>query len=168
MADIRQGGDDHTMGAGPSGGIYRGTQFVPYEKKQHVPVIDDAYALAEELHEGQIRKGTGKPYFDEHLLKVGKMVQSAGGSNVAIMAALLHDAIEDQPDRDPERRILDVCGQEVLDLVRECTEIGPGGENKAPWMERKQEYLKHILKAPKSNLVKPEDVLLLKTADKLQ
>src|SRR5712692_799217 len=160
MSDIRQG-DDHVMGVGPSGGVYRGTQFVPYETKPRIPVIDDAYGLAEELHEGQVRKSTGRPYFEEHLLKVGKIVQAAGGSDVVIMAALLHDAIEDQPDRDPDGRIREVCGQEVLDLVRECTEIGPGGEDKAPWIDRKRAYLEHL----KSVSV---GALLISVADKLQ
>jgi hypothetical protein len=120
--------------------------------------------LAEELHRGQIRKRTGKSYFEEHLSKVALMVQMARGSVAMITASALHDALEDQPQRDPERRILEGCGdygQEVLDLVKECTEIGPGGEEKAPWLDRKRAYLNHLSEVSVG-------ALLISVADKLQ
>jgi len=120
--------------------------------------------LAEELHRGQIRKRTGRSYFEEHLCKVSLMVQVARGDVAMITAAALHDALEDQPERDPERRILEGCGdygQEVLDLVKECTEIGPGGEDKAPWKQRKLAYLEHLSEVSAG-------ALLISVADKLQ
>ena len=120
-----------------------------------------ALMLASSIHSGQIRKRTGKSYFDEHLFPVSEIVRSAGGTSEMVAAALLHDAIEDQPGRNPERRILEVCGQEVLDLVRECTEIGPGGEEKAPWLQRKQSYLEHLSSVSAG-------ALLISVADKLQ
>jgi hypothetical protein len=120
--------------------------------------------LAEELHRGQIRKRTGKSYFEEHLCKVALMVQAARGDVAMITAAVLHDALEDQPQRDPEKRILEGCGdygQEVLALVLECTEIGPGGEEKAPWLDRKRAYLQHLSEISVG-------ALLISVADKLQ
>lgn len=124
-------------------------------------VVRRAENLAKDLHEGQIRKRTGKSYFEEHLLKVAEIVQGAGGSPEMVAAALLHDALEDQPERDPEKRILEVCGQEVLDLVRECTEIGPGGEEKPPWKQRKLAYIVHLNEVTAG-------ALLISVADKLQ
>ena len=120
--------------------------------------------LAEELHRGQIRKRTGRSYFEEHLCKVALMVQEARGTIAMITASALHDALEDQPDRDPEKRILEGCGDyghEVLALVRECTEIGPGGEEKAPWIDRKRAYLNHLSEVSVG-------ALLISVADKLQ
>lgn len=124
-------------------------------------IVVRAHSLAESLHQSQARKSTGRAYFDEHLVKVSQIVESAGGSPEMVAAALLHDAIEDQPDRNPERRILDECGLKVLSLVRECTEIGPGGEDKAPWIDRKNAYLEHLS-------VVSAGALLISVADKLQ
>lgn len=125
------------------------------------PLIERAYNLAEYLHQGQIRKGTGLPYFTEHLVKVAEIVENAGGSEKAIAASLLHDGPEDQPEKEPERLIEEQCGSEVLSIVLECTEIGPGGEEKAPWTQRKQSYLSHLS-------VVSVEALMVSVADKLQ
>jgi len=125
------------------------------------PLVERAYNLAEYLHQGQIRKGTGLPYFSEHLVKVAEIVENAGGSEKAIAAALLHDTIEDQPSKNPRQLIEEQCGSEVLSIVLECTEIGPGGEDKAPWLQRKQSYLSHL------NVISAS-ALLVSVADKLQ
>ena len=54
-----------------------------------------AVALAAELHEGQVRKGTGVPYL-AHPLGVASLVLEAGGAEDEAIAGLLHDAVEDQ------------------------------------------------------------------------
>lgn len=55
--------------------------------------VDDAYALAAELHAGQLDK-SGRPYMG-HLQRVAEMVRRAGGNWVQEAAAVLHDSIED-------------------------------------------------------------------------
>lgn len=59
------------------------------------PSFNDALAYAAELHAVQLRKGTDIPYVS-HLLSVASLVLEHGGTEVEAIAALLHDAIEDQ------------------------------------------------------------------------
>ncbi|HEX2309301.1 MAG TPA: HD domain-containing protein, partial [Vicinamibacterales bacterium] len=68
------------------------------------PRFDRAFALARELHSSQIRKGTKIPYVS-HLLGVASLVLEDGGDEDQAIAALLHDAVEDQGGQPLLRRI---------------------------------------------------------------
>ncbi|GER92097.1 hypothetical protein KDW_62590 [Dictyobacter vulcani] len=125
-------------------------------------LLTRAFTLAAQLHAAQTRKTSivpNTPYLG-HLLEVAGIVQSNGAPEVAVAAALLHDAIEDQGAATREL-IQDQLGPEVLALVEECTEPGTGGATKAPWRERKEGYLQQVLRASTA-------ALLIKCADKLQ
>jgi (p)ppGpp synthase/HD superfamily hydrolase len=50
------------------------------------------------VHGGHVRKGTNIPYFS-HLMAVSATVIENGGSENEAVAALLHDAVEDQGGR---------------------------------------------------------------------
>ena len=54
-----------------------------------------ALVLATQLHASQKRKGTSIPYVS-HLLAVSSLVLEHGGNENQAIAALLHDALEDQ------------------------------------------------------------------------
>ncbi|MBQ5782633.1 MAG: bifunctional (p)ppGpp synthetase/guanosine-3',5'-bis(diphosphate) 3'-pyrophosphohydrolase [Oscillospiraceae bacterium] len=56
-------------------------------------IIEKAYALAEKMHEGQYRK-TGEAYV-EHPVAVAAIVLELGLDTTSIVAALLHDVVED-------------------------------------------------------------------------
>ena len=125
-------------------------------------LVVQAFQLAAQLHADQTRKASlvpNTPYLS-HLMEVAGIVMSNGASSVVVAAALLHDAIEDQGAR---TRVLiqDRLGRDVLGLVEECTEPGTGGETKAPWRERKEGYLQHVLQAS-------PQALLITCADKVQ
>ncbi len=55
--------------------------------------IETAYRMAEKAHAGQVRK-SGEPYVS-HPLAVAHIVVELGLDDVSVIAALLHDAIED-------------------------------------------------------------------------
>jgi len=59
------------------------------------PRFRQALTFATELHADQPRKGTTVPYVS-HLLAVAGLVLEAGGDEDVAIAALLHDAVEDQ------------------------------------------------------------------------
>ncbi|MDX2154213.1 MAG: HD domain-containing protein [Bryobacteraceae bacterium] len=112
----------------------------------------DALVFANELHAKQKRKTTGTPYFS-HLMIVAGTVMEDGGSEDEVIAALLHDAIEDQARRYPggEPKLRDDIrarfGDEVLRLVEACTEdyLMPDNHGRTvPWRALREEYLKHV------------------------
>ena len=53
-----------------------------------------AVSFANKAHKGQVRKGTNIPYIS-HLLAVASLVMENEGSEDEIIAALLHDVVED-------------------------------------------------------------------------
>jgi len=116
-----------------------------------------ALTFATKAHEGQGRKGTDIPYV-AHLLAVAAIVLEYGGDEDQAIAALLHDAIEDQGGDDMRRKIRKKFGKRVTAMVDDCTdaEVQP----KPPWKERKLAYLAHIEDAH-------ADSLLVSMADKL-
>ena len=57
--------------------------------------FEEALVFATRLHAGQRRKGTSVPYI-AHLLAVAGIVLDYGGTETEAIAALLHDAVEDQ------------------------------------------------------------------------
>lgn len=83
-------------------------------------IVDDARAFAAEKHRGQTRKGAGEvPYF-AHLEEVAGLVQRFGGPQVAIVAAWLHDTVEDCGVAPSE--IAELFGAEVAGVVAELTD----------------------------------------------
>ncbi len=121
------------------------------------PRFADALAYAAQLHAGQVRKGTKIPYI-AHLLAVAGIVIEQGASEDEAIAALLHDAIEDQGGRATAAEIRRRYGEAVEQIVWGCTdaEVVP----KPPWRARKEAYLAHLPGAPAS-------VRLVSAADKL-
>lgn len=120
----------------------------------------EAVALADELHAGQRRKSTDVPYI-AHLLQVCGLVLEDGGNVDEAIAALLHDAAEDQGGRATIALIRERFGDRVADIVVGCSDDMPmPGEAKLPWRDRKEAYLAHLAVADAS-------VLKISIADRL-
>jgi (p)ppGpp synthase/HD superfamily hydrolase len=119
--------------------------------------FDRALAFAADLHRAQQRKGTTIPYVS-HLLAVASLVLEHGGSETEAIAALLHDAVEDQGGLPTLSRIADEFGEEVAAIVAGCTDadVVP----KPPWRARKEAYIAHLAHAS-------ESICLVSAADKL-
>ncbi|MDR3418873.1 MAG: HD domain-containing protein [Nevskia sp.] len=106
-------------------------------------LYDQALSFARVLHASQRRKSTGAPYLS-HLLEVSGLVLEYGGDEDQAIAALLHDAIEDQADAFGGAALLrDVIankfGPTVLRLVEMCSDCD--SQPKPPWAWRKQQHL---------------------------
>lgn len=119
--------------------------------------FEDALVWAHQLHAKQKRKGTSIPYVG-HLLAVSSIVIENGGSEDEAIAALLHDAIEDQGGDRIRRIIRERFGEEVLAIVEGCTDTDE--TPKPPWRKRKEDYIAHVRHASPS-------VRLVSMADKL-
>lgn len=119
--------------------------------------FDEALAWASDLHREQTRKGAGAPYIS-HLLAVTALVLEAGADEDEAIAAVLHDAIEDQGGPETREEIRRRFGDRVTELVDGCTDAEE--MPKPPWRERKEAFIASIESAPHS-------VRLIVTADKL-
>lgn len=101
--------------------------------------FQEALSYATGLHAPQVRKGTDVPYI-AHLLAVCSLVLEDGADEDQAIAALLHDAIEDQPrDGKTAKAIKRKFGERVLAIVEACTDAME--HPKRPWIERKREYI---------------------------
>lgn len=111
--------------------------------------FDEAFQYAHDAHAGQARKGTGTPYV-AHLMGVASIVLDDGGSEDEAIAALLHDAAEDQGGRPRLDDIRTRFGEAVARIVEDCTDSWE--EPKRPWAERKRDYVKHARRLGTSSL----------------
>jgi (p)ppGpp synthase/HD superfamily hydrolase len=119
-----------------------------------------AVAYASQLHANQVRKSTTIPYIS-HLLGVSSLVLEAGGDEDMAIAALLHDGPEDQGGQATLDEIRATFGDRVAHIVEGCTDsLADDPENKAPWKQRKLDYLAHLKHADR-------DTLTVSVADKL-
>lgn len=126
--------------------------------------FDQALAYASMVHRTQLRKGSGVPYIS-HLLGVASITLEFGGDENQAIAALLHDAAEDQGG---EARLHDIrvtFGEDVETIVRHCSDsLGEAKpvdarDRKAEWRARKERYLGTLEN-------KPQRSLLVSLADK--
>ncbi len=119
--------------------------------------FEEALTYAVRLHAGQYRKGTTIPYAT-HLLSVASIALQHGADEDEAIAALLHDAIEDQGGAVTREEIRRRFGDKVVEIVDGCTDSD--ATPKPPWKTRKSAYIGHIRNASPS-------VRLVSAADKL-
>jgi len=114
----------------------------------------------------EFRKGTKVPYM-AHLLGVAALVMGEAGhgwgpvTEQMVIAALLHDAVEDCGG---EARLMDVeekFGKKVARMVAGLSDsLAEDAGNKLPWVERKRGYLERLP-------AEEADARLISVADKL-
>jgi len=105
---------------------------------EYSPRIVDAFAFTYELHRKQVRKGSHVPYIT-HLMGVAAIVGRHGGDEDQFIAALLHDAVEDQGGLETLERIRERFGDTVAAYVAGCSDSD--NSPKPPWRERKERFI---------------------------
>lgn len=116
-------------------------------------MIDKAMIFATKAHEGQVRKGTSRPYI-VHPVEVGDIVSSMTKDEEVISAAILHDTIEDC--KGVTRNILaEEFSERVASLVVQESE-----DKSKTWRERKGATIQRMRTAQR-------DVQMIGLADKL-
>ena len=123
--------------------------------KADFALLERAYVTAERLHEGQMRK-SGDPYIT-HPLAVTTILAELGMTEPTLVAALLHDTVEDTPyTLDELRRDF---GDEVAVMVDGVTKL-----DKVQYGENAQaETIRKMIVA----MAKDIRVLVIKLADRL-
>jgi (p)ppGpp synthase/HD superfamily hydrolase len=117
----------------------------------------EAVQYAAEKHGTQTRKASDVAYLG-HLLSVAGLVIEADGTETQAIAALLHDAAEDQGGEETLAEIREKFGADVATIVDECSDTFD--TPKPPWRERKESYIRHLPDAS-------DDAILVSLADKL-
>jgi len=118
--------------------------------------LDRAIALAADAFREKTRKGTGIPYVT-HLLQVMVTVAEHGGDEDQLIAAVLHDYLEDirGASADELRREFGDFVADAVVALSDATE-----HPKPPWDERKRRYIALVAD-------EPPEVKLISAADKL-
>lgn len=101
----------------------------------------EALVYATQLHAQQTRKGTNIPYIS-HLLGVASIALEYGADEDSAIAALLHDAVEDQGGATTREEIRRRFGDVVTGIVDGCTDADT--IPKPPWRQRKEKYIAHL------------------------
>ena len=120
--------------------------------------FDEALVFASQAHKGQLRKGTTIPYIT-HVLSVAALVLENGGGEDEAIGALLHDTVEDCGVELKEINLR--FGLEVGRIVKACSDsFEKDPSRKAPWIIRKENYLRRLP-------TESQSALLVSAADKL-
>ncbi len=128
-----------------------------YTPHVDMEAVDAAYQYAAEKHKNQLRKD-GSPYII-HPLSVAEIVAEMGLDTDAILAALLHDCIEDTDASHEE--IAKKFGQTVAELVEGVTKLTR--VNFQSMEEAQMENLRKMFLAMSKDI----RVILIKIADRL-
>lgn len=119
------------------------------------PDFSRAIAFATEAHAGQTRKYSGEPYVN-HPIAVAEIVRSVQHTEEMVIAALLHDVVEDTPTT-----LLDIknaFGPTVATLVAWLTDIStPFHGNRAARKELDRMHLS--LAPPAAQTIKLADLI---------
>lgn len=116
-------------------------------------MINKAIEFATKAHEGQLRKGTKRPYI-VHPIEVADIVATMTTDEEIISAAVLHDTIEDC-----EGVTREVLAREFSERVAYIVSAESEDKSKT-WVERKKATIDHLF-------IAPYEVKMVALADKL-
>lgn len=130
--------------------------------KEYLPTADmsklrDVFEYSQMHHEGQLRKD-GSP-FVSHPLAVADLVADLGLDLESVMAALLHDSIEDTPATYDE--VAHKFGATVADLVDGVTKL-----TRVQYTSKEEEQMENLRKMLMA-MAKDIRVILIKICDRL-
>lgn len=131
----------------------------------NIPITDrekQAWEFAQDKHKKQIRKFINKPYFDAHVQKVNGIVKQYTTDEDLLIAALLHDVLEDCYENKwiGYSEIKALFGKRVADIVLELT--SDSDEITHRYDGDKGAYLINKM------LKMSDDALIIKLSDRLQ
>lgn len=116
------------------------------------PRLMQALNVATRVHDGHYRKATDIPYAS-HLFGVmylaSKQGLSADVGEDVLIACLLHDTLEDVPEKYTAQQMEADFGPRVLDIVLGVTKDDSLGD----WQERSDAYLAHLREASYESVV---------------
>ncbi len=120
--------------------------------------VEQALRAATILHKDQVRKGSMPIPYASHLFAVTLILQDYTDDEDVMVAALLHDTLEDTDYTAEE--LQEDFGGKVREIVESLSEPQDDRYNSYSWREQKEAYAKKLKKAS-------SDALLIAAADKI-
>jgi guanosine-3',5'-bis(diphosphate) 3'-pyrophosphohydrolase len=152
---------DSTVAPAPAPGVASVTQLAnklaEYLTPAELKKVKEAYRFSDEMHLGQVRK-SGEPYIS-HPIAVAEICADWKLDAQAIMAALLHDVMEDQDVKKDE--LIERFGPQVANLVDGLSKLDKIEFQSL--VEAQAENFRKMLLAMASDV----RVILIKLADRL-
>ena len=127
--------------------------YLPEEK---IELVRRAFVIARDAHEGQTRS-SGEPYIT-HPVAVACIIAEMKLDHEAVMAALLHDVIEDTPYT--EEQLANEFGSSVADIVQGVSKL-----DKLKFRTRQEAQVENLRKMILA-MTKDIRVVLIKLADR--
>ena len=158
VSSVRGGTSAAPAASLPGPGPEALTAVLGYLKPKDVSQIEEAYEVARAAHSGQYRQ-SGEPYIT-HPLAVAKILAEWHLDPQALMAALLHDVVEDTPHTLEEVRRQ--FPERTVELVHLLTHWWPDDAPPDVKEREKPNYFAAILRDPEA-----VDLKLLDRADNL-
>lgn len=135
-------------------------QFLKNSNEDYdLDLITRAYEFASALHDGQYRQ-SGEEYIC-HPLAVAQICANLGFSTDCVCAALLHDVVEDCPDKTSEKEIVRLFGANIASIVSGLTKL-----KGITFMSKEEEDVKNIRKMFTA-MCEDYHVVLVKLCDRL-
>lgn len=123
--------------------------------------VNKAIKTATQLHDGQFRRGSTIPYI-AHPFAVAIMTQKYVDSEEVFIASILHDVLEDVPNRVySAKNLAEDFGYDVLNIVETVSEPALNMPTQEAWRARKYAYLNSI---QNTNDIRP---LIISACDKM-
>lgn len=132
-------------------------ELEPYMDEDQIKDVYEAYLYGAHAHEGQYRM-TGEPYI-YHPIAVARILAEMNVDSRTIVAAILHDVIEDTPSS--KEQISENFGEDVAELVDGVSKLTKI-ENKDK-QEEQAENIQKVLLA----MARDIRVIMIKLADRL-
>ena len=124
-------------------------------------LVNKAIKVAAKLHDGQFRRGASIPYI-AHPFAVALMTQAYIDSEDVFIAGILHDVLEDVPDRIYSSvDLANDFGYDILNIVETVSEPDIRTPTQEAWRARKYAYLNNI---KSTNDIRP---LIISACDKM-
>lgn len=127
-----------------------------FAEKSTEPILR-ALEVASEIHKDDVRKVTGEPYIN-HCVAVAIILENWGADEDEIIAGLLHDTLENHPEKISLQNIVEMFGERVAYLVDAVTKLKPREED--------GDEFETLRKVTKESFIEP-GVALIKLTDRL-
>jgi hypothetical protein len=110
--------------------------------------LDKAMAIAATAHTDQLRKGSETPYI-VHPFRVMHIANQVTNDEDILIACLLHDILEDVPERYSRDQMLEDFGARVVGFVDDVTK----NTKIKSWRTRSEAYLAHLETAEEQSVI---------------